>query len=366
MKIVADENIPLVDHYFGSLGDLILKPGRAISRNDVLDAEILLVRSVTTVDQALLEGTQVKFVGSATTGADHLDTIWLNESGVRWSVAQGCNGIAVVEYVISVIAALQSMNYLKQTNLRAGVIGVGAIGSQVAEKLKALGFAVVLCDPFRLLKERDFNGVFLEDLTDLDFITLHTPLTYEGTYPTYHLIGKDFLKRQKKGCVLLNTGRGPVIHFDELKQYGQELIWCLDVWENEPLIDDDVLQKAIIATPHIAGYSVQSKYRGIEMIYQAAIQQEIITTRNISRCDYPHKMMSFSNKTMDWRDVVLSIYNPLLTTQAMKDSLNKNKNEFDALRKHFPERHEFDFVELQDILLSQQDKDVLDRLKSSS
>ncbi|MBV8802675.1 MAG: 4-phosphoerythronate dehydrogenase [Gammaproteobacteria bacterium] len=345
MKIVADENIPLLDYYFSPLGQLILKPGREIVRNDLLDADILLVRSVTSVNQALLEDTSVKFVGSTTTGSDHIDTVWLNQAGISWSIAEGCNSVAVVEYVLSVIALLQKIGILPDRALRAGIIGVGRIGNAVAVKLKELGFSVVLCDPFRMTKEKDFSGVLLEDFAELDFITLHTPLTYEGTYPTYHLIEKNFLQRQKKSCVLLNTSRGSVIDFSALKQYGKDLIWCLDVWENEPYIDMDVLQQAVIATPHIAGYSVQSKYRGIEMIYDAAIQQGVIPDRNIPRAQYPFTNLSCSAVALsDWRDVMLAVFNPLVTTVEMKKTLTENSNQFDKLRKELPLRHELEFV----------------------
>jgi erythronate-4-phosphate dehydrogenase len=343
MKIIADENIPLLDHYFGSLGQLILKPGRDIVRNDVLDADVLLIRSVTQINQALLEGTTVKFVGSTTTGSDHIDTVWLNQANIRWSVASGCNSVAVVEYVLSVIAALQKTHVLANNQLRAGVVGVGRIGSDVAIRLKELGFSVLLCDPFRM-KEKDFSGVFLEDFSDLDFITVHTPLTYDGTYPTYHLIEKNFLQRQKKNCVLLNTSRGSVINFSDLKQYGNELVWCLDVWENEPNIAMDVLQQAMIATPHIAGYSIQSKYRGVEMIYDTAMQQGIIPDLHISRAQYPCTTISSVNASTDWRDKMLAIYNPLITTQMMKEVLTRDPKQFDKLRKTLPLRHEMGFV----------------------
>lgn len=346
IKIVADENIPLVDHYFGTLGEILLKPGRDITKNDLLDATILLVRSVTKVDQALLQGTAVKFVGSATTGADHIDTIWLNQAGILWSVAAGCNSRAVVNYVVSVIAALQKKQFLLQKNCRAGVIGVGTIGSEVAEILKILGFQVLLCDPFRSLREKDFHGYFLEELSDLDFITIHTPLTDEGTYPTYHLVERHFLQRQKKNSVLLNTSRGSVVNFADLKQYGKELIWCFDVWENEPMIDLAVLGQALIATPHIAGYSMQSKYRGIEMIYHAAIQQGIIASHDLRPVVCPLDELSFSNQSPDWRDAVLAIYDPFTTTQQMKKVLMKDCNAFDILRKNFTERHEFRFVDI--------------------
>lgn len=346
MKIIADENIPLLGHYFGALGQLILKPGRDIVRNDVLDADILLTRSVTLVNQALLEGTTIKFVGSTTTGLDHIDTVWLNQAGIQWSVATGCNSIAVVEYVMSVIAALQQTHILADNHLRVGVIGVGRIGSEVAIRLKSLGFSVLLCDPFRAANENDFKGVFLEEFSDLDFITLHTPLTYEGTYPTYHMIEKNFLKRQKKNCVLLNTSRGSVIDFSDLKQYGNDLIWCLDVWENEPAIDIDILQRAVIATPHIAGYSIQSKYRGVEMIYDAAIQRGVIPDLHIPRAEYPFTTLSSVNSSTDWRDEMLRLYNPLTTTQKMKDVLLQNPSLFDKLRKELPLRHEMAFVSM--------------------
>jgi erythronate-4-phosphate dehydrogenase len=363
MKIVADENIPLLEHYFGAQGQLVCKPGREITRNDLLDADILLVRSVTTVNQALLKGTRVKFVGSATIGADHLDTAWLDLAGIEWYVAVGCNGTAVVEYVIAVLAALQKQKLLAGPNLRAGVIGVGAIGSRVAEKLSALGFSVLLCDPFRLLHEKNFPGVFLEDFVDLDLITLHTPLTYHGAYPTYHLIEKEFLQRQKPGCVLLNTGRGPVINFKQLKKYGEALVWCLDVWEQEPQIDLTVLQRALIATPHIAGYSVQSKYRGIKMVYEAALRHGVIAGPAVAPVNYPEKTLSLNGATVDWREAVLQIYDPMVTTQQMKQRVSKNIKEFDVMRKDFLERHELQFITLVDARLEQQDRDFLVKLK---
>jgi erythronate-4-phosphate dehydrogenase len=336
MKIVADENIPLVQHYFGDLGELILKPGRAIAQADLVDADILLVRSVTAVNQALLQNTNVKFVGSATTGFDHIDIAWLKEQGIALSVARGCNSTAVVEYVICVIAALQKMQLLKQTDVRAGVIGVGQIGQVVADKLKTLGFEVVLCDPLRA----DIISTPLEKMVDLDFITLHTPLTREGNFPTYHLIQGDFLQRQKKNCVLLNSGRGATIAFDQLKLYGQDLIWCLDVWEHEPFIDLNVLQKAVIATPHIAGYSLQSKYRGIEMIYQD------FTKQMVTEIKYPTKTISLNDTDADWRDVVLQIFDPRVETERMKKTLLEDPSAFDRLRKSFVDRYEFGFVKI--------------------
>lgn len=363
MKIVADENIPLVSHYFGAAHELILKPGRAITRHDLLDADALLVRSVTHVNKDLLEGTNIKFVGSATTGADHLDTKWLDQANISYAIAKGCNARAVVEYVISVVAALQTQGYLSQPQLRAGVIGVGTIGSQVVEKLKILGFEVITCDPIRALTEKDLHSTPLEQSSDLDLISLHMPLTTEGEYPTSHLINSEFLRRQKSGCILLNTGRGATINFSDLKQDGKQLHWCFDVWENEPNIDLEVLKPALIATPHIAGYSIQSKYRGVEMLYQAALKQNLIPA--VSSIPYPTHTVSFDNESVTWRDVVLKIFDPLAMTAMVKTALLKQQDSFDTLRKNFKDRHEFEFVKIKDIRLNEADRMLLQKLTSS-
>lgn len=351
MKIVADENILLVENYFAHYGELILKPGREITRSDLIDADILLVRSVTKVNQALLENTAVKFVGSTTSGADHLDTDWLEANKIKWSVAAGCNAMAVAEYVICVIAALQKMDLLSHKKIRAAVVGVGRIGQLVADKFKLLGFDVMLCDPLRT----DIISTPLEELTDLDLISFHTPLTKTGNYPTYHLVQKAFLEKQKKNCILLNAGRGEVFAFDSLKKYGKELVWCLDVWENEPKIDVEVLDGAMIATPHIAGYSLQSKYRGIEMVYAAAVQQEVVQENSGKNFLFPRKKISIEHANT-WQDVVLCVFNPVTVTREMRQMLAYDPTGFDSLRKKFADRYEFAFVEWESVSLSALDK----------
>ncbi len=357
MKIVADENIPLIEHYFKGYGQLFLKPGRDINAADLQDADMLLVRSVTKVNQALLSGSSVKFVGSSTSGADHMDTDWLDVQGIQWSVASGCNAIAVAEYVVCVIAALQKMHYLADKKIRAAVVGVGTIGKQVAEKFALLGFEVVLCDPLRT----DIVSTEFAELTDLDIISFHTPLTHTGPFPTYHLVQKSFLQKQKPQCVLLNAGRGSVFSFEDLKQEGQSLIWCLDVFENEPYVDPLVLQQARIATPHIAGYSLQSKYRGIEMIYQAAVQQKVITPHALPPMIYPTRALAV-DFAQDWRDVVLSIFDPVSATLEMRETLKKNPAGFDSLRKKFTDRYEFSFIELKKMNMPESEKQLLQKL----
>ncbi len=364
MKIVADENIPWVREYFGALPntELVLKPGRTLQREDVRDADCLIIRSVTKVDKNLLANTTVKFVGSVVAGLDHLDTEWLEQAGIRWYAAQGCNATAVSEYVVSVVAALDATGILSAKNSRAGVVGVGRVGSQVVEKLRLLGFSVMECDPLRAEREKDFMSLSLEKFSDLDFITLHTPLTKQGAYPTYHMIEEHFLQQQKNQSILLNTGRGSVVDFAALAEVGKSLYWCLDVWENEPRIAENILQSALIATPHIAGHSLQAKQRGLEMIYHAMCQQNIISPKQKVSVAYPTLTISFQNKKVDWREVILKIYDPRNTMAQWKKSLGANANAFDELRNNFNERHEFAYITIQDALLSDEDELLLKQL----
>lgn len=358
MKIVADENIPWVTHYFG---DATLKAGRQIANKDLSDAEMLLIRSVTKVDRTLLQNTSVKFVGSATTGFDHIDTTWLTDNNITYRVAKGCNAIAVVEYVIAVIASLQKRNFLPTQKLRAAVIGVGTIGSQVTKILEILGFEVICCDPIRALNETDFHTVPLETISDVDLLTLHTPLTKEGSHPTFHMINKEFLARQKNNCILLNTSRGSVINFNDLKLDGGHLIWCLDVFENEPFIDFEVLDEALIATPHIAGFSEQAKHRGIEMIYDAAFELNMI--KKIEHKILPMKSLDCCQGIKDWRDVILDLFDPYELSHEMKNRMIEDPDHaFDDMRNHFQRRTEFSFINLVNLNVDERNKKILQEL----
>lgn len=341
MKIVADEAIPGVEYYFGKNNQITVKSGRLITHADLIHADMLLIRSITKVNKELLQDTTVKFVGSTSAGADHLDTEWLNSAGITWDTAAGCNAEAVAEYVVCVLAALKKENSLPDTRLRAGVVGVGQVGRRVVEQLTALKFEVIQCDPLRAEQEADFPHVPLQELNNLDLITLHVPLTNQGKFPTYHFIDKLFLQKQKKGCILLNAARGEILSFDTLKKYGQHLRWCLDVWENEPHIDHEVLKAAILATPHIAGHSVQAKLRGIEMIYQAALTRKLIAPVE-KLLSYP--TLSISNPADNWCDAALQVYDPRVTSAQMKQALLTGSKTFDELRKFFSDRHEFNYV----------------------
>lgn len=369
MKIVADSHIPFIKEYFSAYGELILKGGRTITREEVEDADILLVRSVTPVDEALLGGTSVKFVGSVTAGADHLDIDWLTSAGIAYSVAGGFNAPPVADYVVSVVAALQKENLLvsqpKKAKLKAAVIGVGHVGKLVAARLRLLNFDVVLCDPWRAQEEPDFLSTPLEKLSNLDLISLHVPLAKTGPHPTYHFIDKQFLSQQKAGCVLLNASRGSVINTKDLLKYGEHLHWCFDVWEHEPKIAKDVLERALIATPHIAGYSVQSKIRGIDMIYRIACEKDIIKPQPRPPLTMPTQQLTFAHHEAHWQEVVLGVFNPLVITAMMKALLLPAEDYghvFDEMRNRFNYRHEFGYTQIAGVEMERADSLLLAKL----
>ncbi|HRF88536.1 MAG TPA: 4-phosphoerythronate dehydrogenase [Pseudomonadales bacterium] len=266
MKIVADENIAYAKHFFAELGELVLMAGRSITTADVRDADVLLVRSVTLVNRALLAGSAVKFVGSCTIGTDHVDQNYLTEAGIHFAFAPGCNAQAVVEYVW---AALQGLA-VDVTAARVGVVGCGNVGGRLLRALHNKKVNAVGNDPF--LSYEDFPLVDLNAIMQCDVICLHTPLTKIGAHPTIHLFDQSRINQLKAGAVLLNAGRGAVIDNAALLQrleQKQDLQVVLDVWENEPAIDGNLLAQVAIGTPHIAGYSAEGKLRGTEMVYEA-------------------------------------------------------------------------------------------------
>lgn len=356
MKIVADAHIPYINDYFASYGELVLKNGRDIHAEDVKDADILLVRSITRVDQSMLRSSSLKLVGSVTAGADHVDAAWLAENNIAYAVASGFNAPPVADYVVSIIAALQAKKVLGQ-KAKIALIGVGHVGRLVQSHLLALGFEVLLCDPLRAQQETDFISIPLQEIEGVDLISLHVPLTRSGAHPTYHFIDKTFLARQKSGCVLLNASRGAVINHEDLLSHGEHLHWCFDVWENEPNINKTILDKTLLATPHIAGYSVQSKIRGIDSIYRAACELGIIMPKAITPKSMPTQRLEFSLQPHHWQDIVLGVFNPLVMTAMMRYQLlneDRGGRVFDEMRNQFNYRHEFAFTEVSGNSLDEQ------------
>jgi len=266
-RIIADQNMPHVEAYFGHLGKVKLMAGREIDRQAIQGAEILLVRSVTQVNQSLLEGSSVRFVGSATAGTDHIDLEYLNNNNIQFAYAPGCNAEAVVQYTLSVFSRLKPQ-WLES---KVGIVGCGNVGGRLYQKLVALGVDCRVYDPF-LSQSQIPDLVSLKEVLDCDIISLHTPLTTEGEFPTHYLFNQQVLNSLKPNTLLINAGRGAVIDnnalINRIKQ-SDGLQVALDVWESEPQINAELLDLVSLATPHIAGYSDEGKIRGTSMLYEA-------------------------------------------------------------------------------------------------
>jgi len=272
MKIIADENIPSVTRAFSTLGEVSLLAGRQMRATDVRDADVLLVRSVTRVGRELLAGSRVRFVGSATIGFDHVDLDYLEEQGIGFATAPGSNAASAAEYVVSAILALAERDGFNPAEKSAGIIGCGNVGSRVRQQLTALGMRCLVNDPPLQARGGYDDFLPLDDALQADIVTLHVPLTRSGAYPTRHLADRAFLERLRTGAMFVNTARGAVVDnaaLNELLAGGGALSVVLDVWEGEPAINMELLGRVAIGTPHIAGYSLDGKLRGTEMVYRA-------------------------------------------------------------------------------------------------
>ncbi|MDR0348311.1 MAG: 4-phosphoerythronate dehydrogenase [Tannerella sp.] len=265
MKIVADDKIPFLKGVMEPYADIAYLPGSKISAIDVKDADAVFTRTRTKCNRELLEGSRVKLIVTATIGYDHIDTEYCEAAGIRWVNAPGCNSRSVHQYITAVLVTWAYRRKRNLKELTLGIIGAGNVGGKVAQAAEALGMRVLLNDPPRA--EREGAAAFHSLptlLAESDLVTCHTPLTKEGRYVTYHLSSEDFFNRMKPGAVYINSARGAVTDSHALKKAIQHRLsaFILDVWEGEPAIDPELLEKACIGTPHIAGYSSDGKANG--------------------------------------------------------------------------------------------------------
>jgi erythronate-4-phosphate dehydrogenase len=272
MKIAVDRNIPLAPSAFGALGEVTLLETTAVAPGTVRDAGALVIRSETKVGPALLEGSAVRFVGSATIGTDHIDLPYLASKGIAFASAPGSNANSVKEYVLAALLTVARRGGFSLRGKTLGVVGVGNVGGRVAAMARALGMTVLENDP--PLARTGGGGGFLplDDLMEADVVTLHVPLTRTGSDPTHHLFDARRIGAMKPGSILLNTSRGAVVETRALEaalRGGHIAAAVLDVWEGEPSIDTGLLARASLGTSHIAGYSIDGKVNAAGMIRAA-------------------------------------------------------------------------------------------------
>ncbi len=271
LSIVADANIPLVSQAFQSIGDVVVLNAELITPEVCREADVLLVRSVTPVNQSLVARSNISFVGSATAGIDHVDQDALGQQGIHFSHAPGSNADSVVEYVITALIQLSTLKSRPLGGLTLGIVGCGHVGGRLAQRAPALGLKILKNDPPLAQQSADEYVDLHTVLTMSDIVTFHVPKSPD----TYHMITEAELRSMKSSAWILNTSRGDVLDNQDLKAHlsrGELEACVLDVWENEPTPDPELLKRVTFATPHIAGHSVDGKLQGTMMLYHAVIE----------------------------------------------------------------------------------------------
>jgi erythronate-4-phosphate dehydrogenase len=270
LKIIADDNIPFLKGVLEPYAEVIYLPGKDIGKDIIDNADALLIRTRTKCTESLLKGTKIRFIGTATIGFDHIDTHYCDKNNIRWTNAPGCNSTSVYQYIAAALLIISSTFRFNLKDKTIGIIGVGNVGSKVEKFARTLGMNVLLNDPPRARIEGNKPFVMLENvLYNADIVTVHVPLNMAGEDKTYHLFNEWRFKEMKKSAWFINTSRGEVTDTAALNKTlrsGKAGGAVIDVWENEPEIDLDLLSNVFLGTPHIAGYSTDGKANGTTMV----------------------------------------------------------------------------------------------------
>ncbi len=379
VQIVADENIPLLEQFFSDFGDIRKVAGRAMTSEDVKHADILLVRSVTQVNEALVDNSPVKFIGTCTIGTDHIDLAYLEavnqqrkkkgEHRIDFSSAPGCNAEAVVDYVLSAVSVLIDKRGQFFQDVSVGIVGIGNVGLRLRRRLEAMGVTVLAVDPFK--DAADVGELTtLDEALKADVVSLHIPLTFaEALIPetakhaTHHLINAERLAKMKPDGCLINSCRGSVLDNAALKAHmadHEDFESIIDVWEGEPNLDLKLMNRCMLATPHIAGYSLDGKMRGTEQIYQACCQTYGLPIRHKLAQLLPEpsiKKIKFGDSVpvhQALRTAIRAAYEIRVDDGIMRSTLLRTEGEpeamkakFDLLRKNYPLRRDIPTIRIE-------------------
>ncbi|RUR38021.1 4-phosphoerythronate dehydrogenase PdxB [Vreelandella populi] len=359
MKLIVDANIPAAERCFGEFGSITRVPGREINAEHVKDADALIVRSITQVNEALLADSSLCFVGTCTIGTDHIDHAALAARNIEFASAPGCNAEAVVDYVLSSLLTLAERAGWPLLSRTVGVVGVGNVGSRLLARLKALGVNTLACDPPRAEQEGEQGFVSLDTLIDrCDILCLHTPLVKDGPHATYQLLNAQIINELAPGTVLLNAGRGDCI--DERALRGRlmgkgDITAVLDVWENEPGIDAGLRDLVALATSHIAGHSLDGKLRGTWMIQQALARHTERPIHNTFAdiCPLPVLGSLHLQEALPVEDALRLCVRAVYDVRRDHDSLQRQvlqqgiRQGFDDCRANYPLRREFATLNVQ-------------------
>jgi erythronate-4-phosphate dehydrogenase len=355
MRIFIDENIPQGPEVFSAYGEVTTFPGRTLAREHLEEADVLLVRSITKVNAELLEGTPVRFVGTATIGVDHIDQEYLREKGIGFSAAPGCNARSVAEYFVAALLHLKMNHGVSLQGRTVGVVGYGNVGKQVAAIAPALGLKVVLSDPPLAdagAPHPDGPFLSLEELVrQSDIVTMHTPLTKGGAHPTLKMLNRDVFAAVGRPKVFMNMGRGEAMDEAALLEAfanGKIMHLVLDVFPGEPNITPELARKARLISPHVAGYSIQGKLNGTGQILTAFLAHFGLAQKSSVKMPVP------ADPVIKWVGAGRNIEDDLARCVRRSYDITRDDADlrawvgnpefarhFDALRKRYPVRHEF-------------------------
>lgn len=354
VKILVDENMPYARELFSRTGNVLAVPGRPLPEAGLADADGLMVRSVTNVNEALLAGKPVKFVGTATAGTDHIDEAWLQQAGIAFSAAPGCNAIAVVEYVFSSLLLLAERDGFQLRDRTVGIIGVGNVGGRLQKRLDAWGVKTLLCDPPRAERGDEGDFLSLDDVVNqADILTFHTPLFKDGPYKSWHLADLALLLALRPNTILINACRGPVVDnaaLLEVLKMRSDLSVVLDVWEPEPELSLDLLDKVDIATAHIAGYTLEGKARGTTQVFEAwsafiGQPQQVPLSELLPIPEFSHITLHGALDQPTLKRLVHLVYD-VRRDDAPLRKVAAQPGEFDRLRKQYEERREWSSLQV--------------------
>ncbi len=354
LKIVADANVPFLKGALDSVAEVQYFPGRDIRPDHVKDADALVIRTRTRCNGQLLEGSKVKFIATATIGYDHIDTKYCADRHIKWQSAPGCNASSVEQYVLSSLLTLARKFNFRLNDKTIGIIGVGHVGSRGEHIAELLGMKVLLNDPPREREEGPGKFVELKQLlANVDIVTLHVPLNMTGADRTFHMADRSFFKALTKKVHFINTSRGEVADTNALKEAikkGSFESVVLDVWENEPNIDEELLHMVDIATPHIAGYSLDGKANGTSMSVQALDQFFKLGLKNWRPENIPVPDKTQIRIDAVGKDLQSVLLETVLKTYNVSDDderLRRSIHTFERQRGEYPLRREYETYTIQ-------------------
>lgn len=366
MKIIADKNIPFLKGAIEHYGDVTFLPGIDFTYDSIKEADTLVVRTVTRLNEKILKNTNIKLICTATIGFDHIDTKYCEENNITWKNAPGCNSGSVEQYIISSLIIIARKRGFLLKNKVIGIIGVGNVGKKVARACEILGMKVLLNDPIREQAEENNDFVSIEEIQkEADIITFHVPLTKEGPYKTFHMADHDFFLSLRKHPIIINSARGSIVETNAIKEaLRKERISgaIIDCWENEPEIDLEYMNLVDIATPHIAGYSADGKANATRMSLENIANFYNLDKTPISKVKAPDPanpyidMNGYVSSKNKIENIILKTYNPLLDYARFMEAPER----FSWLRSDYPLRREYHAYTVDHT--DRADREILDRL----